>query len=88
LGFDVVEAANGAAAIHQVQRARPDLLVMHVEMRVTDGLEAIRRMRLMPELARLPVLIISPSTTPEDEARSLAAGATALIPNPSIASGC
>jgi PAS domain S-box-containing protein len=82
LGFDVLDAANGEEAIHRAHSLRPDLIVMDIAMPVLDGLEATRKMRQTPELARLPVFIASASASSEDESRSLAAGASVFIPKP------
>jgi response regulator RpfG family c-di-GMP phosphodiesterase len=47
-----------------------------------DGLEAIRLIRARPDLAHLPVIAVSASASAADEARSLAAGASAFIAKP------
>lgn len=82
LGFDVAQASNGQEGLEQAARLRPDLILMDVMMPVMDGLEAIRRIRARPDLAHLPVIAVSASTSAEDEARSLAAGASAFIAKP------
>jgi CheY-like chemotaxis protein len=82
LGFDVAQASNGQEGLEQAARLRPDLILMDVMMPVMDGLEAIRQIRARPELAHLPVIAVSASTSAEDEARSLAAGASAFIAKP------
>jgi signal transduction histidine kinase/ActR/RegA family two-component response regulator len=82
LGFDVAQASNGQEGLELAARLRPDLILMDVMMPVIDGLEAIRRIRARPDLAHLPVIAVSASTSAADEARSLAAGASAFIAKP------
>jgi CheY-like chemotaxis protein len=82
LGFNVVAATNGKDAIDEAQRVRPDLILMDIMMPIMDGLEATRRIRSVPGLARTPVLIASASATAGDESRSLAAGANAFLAKP------
>jgi CheY-like chemotaxis protein len=82
LGFDVAQASNGQEGLEQAARLRPDLILMDVMMPVMDGLEAIRQIRARPDLAHLPVIAVSASASAADEARSLAAGASAFISKP------
>lgn len=44
-GMEVVgEASNGAIAIQEAQRLRPDVVVMDIQMPVVDGIEATARL--------------------------------------------
>jgi PAS domain S-box-containing protein len=82
LGFDTAEAENGAQAIERAQAARPDLALMDLVMPVMGGVEAIRRIRALPELAQLPIIMLSASTEPEAQITSQAIGADVFLPKP------
>ena len=82
LGFDVFDAANGQECLEQLPGIKPDLIVMDVMMPVLNGREATRRIRDMPEFATLPIVIVTASASPEDEAKSYAAGANAFLAKP------
>jgi CheY-like chemotaxis protein len=60
---DVHEATNGFNAFFAIERARPDLVLLDVNMPVMDGLEALTRMRSTPELQDIPVIML---TSPAD----------------------
>jgi len=48
------EAADGAAAVSEAQRLRPDVIIMDVAMPITNGIEATRQIKaLMPQVAVL-----------------------------------
>jgi CheY-like chemotaxis protein len=57
--YRLVFATSGAEALSSVRKERPDLILMDVMMPDMDGLETLTRIRLMPQLARVPVMMIS-----------------------------
>jgi DNA-binding NarL/FixJ family response regulator len=77
-GFDVVaEAANGADALSEAIRTRPDLCI--VDFLMTDtGAATIRRLhRVLPDA---PIVVLTVSDREEDLFASLAAGASGFVP--------
>jgi len=55
--FEVVgEAGNGAEALTEAARLRPDVVLMDLEMPELDGIEAIRRLRASDPSAQVVVL--------------------------------
>jgi CheY-like chemotaxis protein len=82
LGFDVVEAVNGAEALDKVRTTQPDWILMDTVMPEMDGLEATRRLRQIPGLGVVPIIATSASASGSDEQKSLAAGANAFVPKP------
>lgn len=55
--FEVVgEAGNGAEALTEAARLRPDVVLMDLEMPALDGIEAIRRLRAADPSAQVVVL--------------------------------
>ena len=59
------EAANGYNAFFAIERARPDLILLDIAMPVMDGVETLRRLKEAPELADIPVIML---TSPADHA--------------------
>ncbi len=58
-GYRVAAARDGETAIKAARDLRPDLVTMDLLMPDMDGHQAIRTMRADPDLAGIPVLIIS-----------------------------
>ena len=74
-GVSVVgEAANGADGVRLALHARPDVVVMDLNMPVMDGVEATRRLRA--ELPETGVLVLT--ITEDDDAAFEAIGAGAV----------
>jgi CheY-like chemotaxis protein len=80
--YDTKVAINGEAALRVLQAACVDLVLLDVVMPGLDGYEVCRRIRATPRLARLPVVFLSARDAPEDTARALAAGGTAVLAKP------
>ena len=82
LDFTICEAANGQDALAQVQALHPDLIVMDIRMPVMNGLDATRCLRQSPFFSKVPIIVVSASTSDSDQTESLAAGANAFLAKP------
>lgn len=78
----VVEARDGATALQQITRLRPQLACLDIEMPGLDGLEVPAQLRA----ARSQVLMISSATSGENVRQALAADADGCIAKPFSAS--
>ena len=58
-GYECSSASNGREAIERARETRPDLIIMDNMMPVMDGSEAYREMSRDPELASIPVVLMS-----------------------------
>jgi len=56
---EATEASNGYNAFFAIERARPDLILLDISMPVMDGLEALSRLQAAPELATIPVIMLT-----------------------------
>ncbi len=76
------EATNGLEALQAIKKEAPDLVLLDIEMPQMDGIECLRRLRL---LSNVPVIIVSSvaqAGSPQAlEARKL--GAADVIAKPS-----
>jgi DNA-binding NarL/FixJ family response regulator len=58
--FEVVgQASDGFEALSMARELRPDLIIMDINMPVCDGLEAVRLIRMVPELSEARVIILT-----------------------------
>lgn len=82
LGYGVIEARDGAEAIHYAIEEQPDVILMDIQMPVMDGFEATRRIRANALTAEIPIIALTALAMPGDCERSLAAGANAYVSKP------
>ena len=81
-GFFVVEAVDGTQALQAYESARPDLVLLDVEMPGLDGIAVCRALRQRRDARYVPIVM---ATGLEDIASidaAYAAGATDFIPKP------
>lgn len=81
LGFEVVECADGAEALHWLGTGQADLIVMDVAMPGLDGFETAAMIRARG-LSAAPILVISANAYADDVARSQAAGCDDFLAKP------
>jgi two-component system response regulator MprA len=79
-GYDVVQAADGAAALQLIETSQPDVAVLDVMMPNVDGLTVCRVLRA--ERNRVPVLMLTARTETADRVAGLDAGADDYLPKP------
>ena len=80
--YDVELVADGLEAVASMRRSAPDLVVADVMMPGRDGYELVRGMRADPELAGIPVLLLSARAGASETSAGLAAGADDYLSKP------
>jgi CheY-like chemotaxis protein len=88
---DLVVVRDGQEALDYLLRQgpyangswrRPDLIVLDLNLPRMTGFEVLRLLRSSPDLALLPVVVLSTSHRPEDVRTAYAAGANTYIEKP------
>ena len=81
--YEILEAADGESAVTLAQSFDPDLVLLDVMMPgAFDGLEACRRIRALPALAGVHVMLLSARGQARDREAGLQAGADAYLVKP------
>jgi class 3 adenylate cyclase/CheY-like chemotaxis protein len=81
-GFAVAVASGGIEALQALRAQRFDLVLLDLVMPGLDGYEVLVRLKADPELAAVPVLMISAFDRVEGMARCIQAGAEDFLPKP------
>ncbi|WP_259975843.1 response regulator [Microbacterium sp. p3-SID336] len=78
-GYEVVVAADGAAAIAAAAQAHPDLIMLDLGMPRLDGIEVIQALR---GWTSVPIIVVSGRTGSADKVEALDAGADDFVTKP------
>jgi len=81
-GFEVIECAEGHAALAAAPAARADLILLDVMMPGMDGLATLRALREMPHTASTPVIFMTAKVQAAEIAQCRALGALGIIAKP------
>ena len=80
--FRIEKAFNGQEALQQIQRHRPDVVLLDVMMPVLDGFEVCRRLKSDPDTQLIPVVIMTALGQVEDRIKGKEAGADDFLTKP------
>jgi CheY-like chemotaxis protein len=58
-GYSVLTASNGAAALEQIRRTPPDIIVSDCMMPIMSGLQLCAALNADPELRTIPIILCS-----------------------------
>src|SRR6266508_583188 len=79
LGHEVDQAVDGEDGWQKLQSGAYTLLVTDVQMPVLDGIDLTRRVKATPRFVKLPIVILSSLSAPEERRRGVDAGADAYL---------
>ncbi len=79
-GFLVISAANGRVALSEVEKRRPDLIILDWLMPEIDGITVVRRLRALSDTT--PILMLTARDAIEDRVEGLKSGADDYLIKP------
>lgn len=80
--YDVQLASDGAAAVAMLAAHRLDVILVDLDMRLVNGLETIRRMRVSGMIGGASIVSIAPHNDARAEMSALRAGADEHVAKP------
>ncbi|MEX2583154.1 MAG: response regulator [Gemmatimonadota bacterium] len=82
VGYDVLIAPDGAAALRMVEDSPPDVLLLDWMLPEVTGLEVCRRLRERWDALSLPILMVTAKADSESVSQAFEAGASDYITKP------
>ena len=81
-GYDVLVAYDGDTAVHQLRREKPDLMLLDLMLPDRDGYDITRLVRSDPDLAHLPIIMLTARVEDADKIVGLELGADDYVTKP------
>ncbi len=81
-GFEVVKFINGQDALDNIEKEKPDLILLDVMMPGLDGYEVCRRIKSSEKTRYVSVIILSAKRELEDKIKGMSIGADDYIVKP------
>ena len=80
--YSVYTAANGRLAISEVEKVRPDMVILDVMMPEMDGLEACKQLKKNKDTSTIPVILLTAKGQITDIEKGFKSGADAYVVKP------
>lgn len=74
-GYEVNVVSDGRAAIEEIKKRKPDLVLLDIMMPYMDGMEVLEEMRKFDEKMEIPVLLLTNLSEKDNVRRALELGA-------------
>ena len=80
--YTLIEAFDGEAGVAKALEAKPDLILMDIQLPKISGMDAMRQIRADASMAATPIVAITSFALSGDDQKAKAAGATAYLAKP------
>jgi DNA-binding response OmpR family regulator len=80
--YDTYFAADSLSAVSEGRKVQPDLIILDLGLPGGDGFVVLKRFQGIPNLAVVPVIVVSARDVRGNKERALEAGARAFLQKP------
>lgn len=81
-GYDLLEATNATEALELLKTAKPDLILMDINMPDMDGYTLTAKIKTKSGFERIPILALTANVMRGDKEKTLEAGCDGYIQKP------
>jgi DNA-binding response OmpR family regulator len=80
--YDAIFAADGLTAMSEARKHEPDLIILDLGLPAGDGFIVMERLKTIPAVAVIPVIVVSARSGHGNQQRAIKAGARAFLEKP------
>jgi DNA-binding response OmpR family regulator len=80
--YDTSFASDALAAVAEARKQNPDLILLDLGLPAGDGFVVMERLKRIPAMAVIPIIVVSARDVRANQARAIKAGATAFLQKP------
>ena len=80
--YEIIEAEDGEQALVAIEKQRPDLILMDIQLPIMDGYTATSRIKADPALRSIPIIAVTSYALSGEEKKARAAGCDDYVPKP------
>jgi DNA-binding response OmpR family regulator len=77
--YEVIVTGDAMSAITEARKQKPDLIILDLGLPAGGGFSVLQRLKAIPALAVIPVLVVSGLDQATNERKALEAGANAYL---------
>ena len=80
--YDTFFAADALSSVTEARKQEPDLIILDLGLPAGDGFVVMERLKKVPSLALIPIIVVSARDARANRARAIKAGAMAFLQKP------
>jgi two-component system KDP operon response regulator KdpE len=80
--YDIFFAVDGFSSLAEARKHEPDLILLDLGLPAGDGFLVMDRIKAVPALAMIPIIVVSGRSGAANRERALKAGAKAFLEKP------
>lgn len=81
-GHDISQAVDGLDALEAINKSRPDVVLLDIAMPGMDGLETLQRIKSQPQLAKIPVIMVTAQGDRQNMVKAVQLGVRDYVTKP------
>ncbi len=80
--YETLSAGDAITTLYEAREHHPDLIILDLGLPGGDGFHVMEMLKTIPSAAAIPIIVVSGRDVRANQAKAIAAGATAFLQKP------